>query len=116
MAERPAQQNRYTVTYAFDGHLRRGSTAPISRIRKTIETLQDEGATIEFLGAMQAIDGNGHPSEITVWYKTPTKRYIAWLNWKAELPACGPPQFDERHPPQSVTRDVAVADVTPVET
>lgn len=91
------------------------STGAISRIRETIAELQDEGATIEFLGSTQTIDGEGHPIEITVRYTAPTKRYIAWLNWHAELPVCGPPQYDEDPPPRTRNRADAVADTTKVE-
>lgn len=110
MAYHTRQPNRYTITYAFNGSLRGGSTEPVSRIREAITRLQDEGASIEFLGATQRIDGDGHPSEITARYEAPTKGFIAWLNWQAQLPACGQPQVVEDHTTQSGHRNAAVAE------
>lgn len=115
MAYRTSQPNRYTITYAFNGYLRGESTEPISRIREAVTELQDNGASIEFLGATQRIDSDGHPSEITARYEAPTKGFIAWLNWQAQLPACGQPQDVEDHPPQSDNRNVAAADTEQVE-
>lgn len=115
MDYRTHQPNRYTITYAFNGYLRGESTEPISRIREAITELQDKGAPIEFLGATQKIDGDGHPSEITTRYEAPTKGFIAWLNWQAQLPACGQPQIDEDHTAQPDHRNVAAAESDQVE-
>lgn len=109
MVDQNLKWNRYSVTYAFNGHLRQRSTDAISRIRETITELQDQGAPIEFLGATKVIDGDGHPTEMTVRYNALTKGFIAWLDYQAELPACGQPQVVEEHLPQSDIRDVAVA-------
>lgn len=115
MADRPHQTHRYTVTYAFSGNRRGASTDAISRIRETIAEHQHVGSTVEFLGATQTIDGDGHPSEVTVRYEATSKGSIAWLNWQAGLPACGPTQYDETQPPQAGNRDVAVAESERVE-
>lgn len=87
--------NRYTVTYSFSGHLREDYTEAISRIRETVEELNHEDVAITFVGATLEIHHTARPNTITARYEAPSKGTIGWLNCRARLPACGPPQRED---------------------
>lgn len=107
-ADQTNQLNRYTVTYAFNGHLRGEYAEAISRILKTVGELHREGVEVEFLGATMDINRAGQPITIKARYEAPTKGTIGWLNYRARLPACGEPQRKEAATTESEDRNIAI--------
>lgn len=83
---------RYTVTYGFNGHLRRKADKAISLIGETVMGMQAEGIDIDFLGATGELNTSGQVIELTARYTAPNEGTVGRLNWRAGLPASGSPQ------------------------
>lgn len=96
----------YTSTYAFNDYLRGEYSEPISLIEETVVQMQREGIDIEFLGATQRINGTGQLIECTARYAASSKGTVGQLNWRACLPASGPPQRDDTA--ESEARQISV--------
>ena len=92
MSQQTAATSKYTATYAFGDDSRTDYGDVIWLIRETIAETQQTGLDIEFLGATREVDTAGHLVELTVRYEAVSKAAIAYLNWRAGLPASGSPQ------------------------
>lgn len=84
------RQNTYIAAYTINPAVS-DSKRTVDDILTAVEELNEEGVSIEFLGARQTIDGDGNVVEITASYTAPTKGTIGRLNVRGELPACGTP-------------------------
>jgi hypothetical protein len=88
--------NRYTVTYVFADSWRGAHTDVVSVITDTVVALRREGVDVELLGSTRNVGGQNEPTEVVARYAAPTKGAIGRLNWRANLPASGPPQRQPR--------------------
>lgn len=87
---------RYTVTYAFDGYLNGAYAEAIERIREAEGRMSEEGERIDFLGATQEINAAGQLVEMSARYAASSKGTVGRLNCRARLPATGGPKRETR--------------------
>lgn len=93
----PMPDQRYTVTYAFNGYLNGAYAEAVERIDETVAAMRDEGIDIDFLGATQEINAAGQLVEMAARYEAPSKGEIGRLNCRACLPAAGGPRCEAPH-------------------
>lgn len=104
---RATADSRYISTYTFNGYLRGEYAETILLIRETVAEMQRDGIDIEVLETTRRINETGQLIELTAHYAAPNKGAVGQLNWRACLPASGPPQraaTDESEPPKSKAR------------
>lgn len=88
----PMTNQRYTVTYAFNGYLNGAYAEAVERIDEAVARMRDEGESIDFLGATQEINAAGQLVEMSARYAAPNKGAVGRLNCRACLPATGGPR------------------------
>lgn len=109
MTTEPNEARRYTVTYGDPSDPSRDADVLISVVIQTVTAAQDAGIDVEFLGGRLEIDPRGDPTEVTIQYRAQTKGIIGYLNWRAGLPANGPPRRETLDRTDAIGERVAMA-------